>query len=55
MVKNPSASAGVTEEASLKEEMATHSGIFAWEIPWTERSLTGSSYEVTKSQTQLSQ
>ena len=20
----------------LKEEMATHSSIFAWEIPWTE-------------------
>ena len=42
-------------ENPLEKEMATHSGIFAWEIPWTERSLTGSSYEVTKSQTQLSQ
>ena len=21
---------------SLEEEMATHSGILAWEIPWTE-------------------
>ena len=23
------------QEVSLEEEMATHSGIFAWEIPWT--------------------
>ena len=23
-------------EDSLKEEMATHSSIFAWRIPWTE-------------------
>ena len=23
-------------EESLKEEMATHSSILAWEIPWTE-------------------
>ena len=23
-------------EESLEEEMATHSGILAWEIPWTE-------------------
>ena len=23
-------------EDSLEEEMATHSSIFAWEIPWTE-------------------
>ena len=23
-------------EDSLKEEMATHSSILAWEIPWTE-------------------
>ena len=25
----------------LKKEMATHSSILAWEIPWTERSLVG--------------
>ena len=24
------------EEGPLKEEMATHSSILAWEIPWTE-------------------
>ena len=23
-------------EAPLEKEMATHSGILAWEIPWTE-------------------
>ena len=41
MVKNPPANA---EEAgsipgsgrSLEKEMATHSSILAWEIPWTE-------------------
>ena len=25
-------------EDPLKEEMATHSSILAWEIPWTEES-----------------
>ena len=24
------------QEDLLEEEMATHSGILAWEIPWTE-------------------
>ena len=24
------------QEDPLKEDMATHSGILAWEIPWTE-------------------
>ena len=24
------------QEESLEEEMATHSSIFAWRIPWTE-------------------
>ena len=24
------------QEDSLEKEMATHSGIFAWELPWTE-------------------
>ena len=44
MVKNPPANAGDTEmwvqslgrEDPLEEEMATHSSILAWEIPWTE-------------------
>ena len=40
MVKNPPANAGDTGltlgwEDSLEEEMATHSSILAWEIPWT--------------------
>ena len=26
------------QEDPLEEEMATHSNIFAWEIPWTEES-----------------
>ena len=44
MVKNPPAKAGDARDAGLilgredplKKEMATHSSIFAWEIPWTE-------------------
>ena len=44
LVKNPPANAGDTEmwvqslgrEDPLEEEMATHSSILAWEIPWTE-------------------
>ena len=26
------------QEDTLEEEMATHSSILAWEIPWTEES-----------------
>ena len=42
MVKNPLANAGDTRDAALdqedalEEEMATHSSIFAWRIPWIE-------------------
>ena len=62
MVQNLPANAGDARavglipgsEDPLKEEMATHSSILAWEIPWTERSLTGSSHGVTKGQAQLS-
>ena len=41
MVKIPSAMQGMWapslgQEDSLEEEMATHSSILAWEIPWTE-------------------
>ena len=53
VVKNPPANAGDTgsipNPGSLEKEMATHSSIIAWEIPW-ERSLAG----LQKSQTQLS-
>ena len=41
MVKNLSANAGdgvqsLDWECPLEEEMATHSSILAWEIPWTK-------------------
>ena len=44
LVKNPPANAGDRQmwvqslcwEDPLQEEMATHSSILAWEIPWTE-------------------
>ena len=39
-------------EDPLEDETATHSGILAWEIPWTEE--PGGVHGVTKSQTQLS-
>ena len=37
-------------EDPLGKEMATHSSILAWKIPWTEATVLG----VTKSQTRLS-
>ena len=42
MVKNPSAMQetqvqSLGWENSLEKEMATHSSILAWEIPWTEK------------------
>ena len=41
IVTNPPATAGYVSsipglEDSLEKEMATHSSILAWEIPWTE-------------------
>ena len=46
-------------EDPLEEEMATHSSILAWRIPWTEETGWAIVYAegvgvVTKSQTQLS-
>ena len=38
------------QEDLLEKETATHSGILAWEIPWTEETAMGSQ----KSQTQFS-
>ena len=35
----------------LKKEMATHSSILAWKIPWTEGNWQATDYGVTKSQT----
>ena len=37
-------------EDPLEKEMATHSSILAWKIPWTEEPVPG----VAKSQTRLS-
>ena len=44
VIKNPPANAGdvrdagliVAQEDHLEEEMATHSSVLAWRIPWTE-------------------
>ena len=61
MVKNPPAISlqemwvqSLDQEDLLKKEMATHSSILAWEIPWTEE--PGGLYLVgsTKSWTRLS-
>ena len=38
-------------EDPLEKEMATHSGILAWEIPWTEEPEGLQSMESQKSQT----
>ena len=40
-------------EDPLEKEMATHSSVFAWKIPWTEEPGGLQSMGVTKSQTQL--
>ena len=40
-------------EDHLEEEMATHSGILAWEIPWTEEPGRLQSMGVAKNQTRL--
>ena len=37
----------------LEKEMATHSSILAWEIPWTEKSRWATVHEVAESQTRL--
>ena len=58
MVKNQPASEGDAGDAGsvsgledpLEEEMATHSSILAWKVPWKTSLLHG----VAKSQTQLS-
>ena len=42
------------QEDPLEKEMATHSTILAWEIPWTETPGGLQSVELQKSQTQLS-
>ena len=42
------------QENPLEMEMATHSSIFAWEIPWTEELDGLQSMGLQKSQTWLS-
>ena len=42
------------QENPLEEEMATHSSILVWEIPWTEKPGGLLSMELQKSWTQLS-
>ena len=41
------------QEDPLEKEMATHSSILAWRIPWTEGVWQATVHGVTKSQTQL--
>ena len=41
-------------EDPLEKEMATHSSILAWRIPWVEKPGGLQSQRVTKSRTQLS-
>ena len=58
VVKNPPANAGDAGsipglEHPLKKEVATHSSIIAWEIPWTEEPGRLQSMGLQKSQTQL--
>ena len=43
----------LTWEDLLEEEMATHSSILTWRIPWTEEPGGLQSMGVTKSQTRL--
>ena len=59
MVQNPPATQetwvrSLAQEDALEEEMATHSSILAWEIPWTEEPDGLQSIGSQKSLTQLS-
>ena len=57
VVKNPPAYAGAITEAvredPVKEEMATHSSIPAWRIPWTGGAWRATVHRVAQSRTQL--
>ena len=60
-VKNPPAMQDMQEmwvrslgqDDPLEEEMATHSSILAWKIPWTEEHGRATVHGVGKSQTRL--
>ena len=55
MVKNPPTveEMWVPSLGSLEKEMATHSSILAWEIPWTEEPVGLQSMGSQKNRTQL--
>ena len=54
VVKNSPANEGdMGQEDPLEKEMATHSSILAWEIPWTEQPGGLQSMESQKSRTRL--
>ena len=61
MVKNPPANAGDVRDGSqplgledpLEEDMATHSSILVWRIPWTGGAWLATVHRVAKSQIQL--
>ena len=42
------------QEDPLEQEMATHSSIFAWEIPWTEKPAEATVQGVAKGWARLS-
>ena len=59
VVKNPPANAGdkrvqsLAREDPLEEEMAAHSSISAWKIPWIKNPGGVTAHGVIKSQTRL--
>ena len=59
MVKNPPPKQetqvqSLGQEDALEKEMATHSSILAWKIPWTEEPGGLQSMGLQKSRTQIS-
>ena len=44
----------LSQEVALEKEMATHSSILVWEIPWTEEPGGLPSVQLLKSQARLS-
>ena len=59
LVKNPPAKQetwvrSLGGEDPLEKEMATHSSILAWRIPWIEEPVGATVHGVTKNWTQLS-
>ena len=44
----------LSQEDALEKDMATHSSILAWRMPWTEEPGEATVHGVAKSQTRLS-